>query len=39
MPLIGLRGGKGMAYMAKVITRDSTQGIVKIWEIIIRHGK
>ena len=25
--------------MAKVITRDSTQGIVKIWEIMIRHGK
>ena len=39
MPLIGLKG-KGIAYMAKVITRDSTQGMVKIWEIITtRHGK
>ena len=39
MPLIGLGGRKGMAYMAKVITRDSTQGMVKIWEIMTRHGK
>ena len=32
-----------MAYIAMVNTRDSTQGIVKIWEtkaaIAIRHGK
>ena len=25
--------------MAKVIIRDSTQRMVKIWEIITRHGK
>ena len=28
-----------MAYMAKVIIRDSIQGMVKIWEIMTRHGK
>ena len=25
--------------MAKVIIRDSIQGMVKIWEIMIRYGK
>ena len=35
----GSRGGGGMAYMAMVNTRDSTQGMVKIWETAIRHGK
>src|SRR6266568_2460208 len=36
----GSRGGGGMAYIAMVNTRDSTQGMVKIWEtaIAIRHG-
>src|SRR6266704_6707791 len=39
MPLIGLRGEGGMVYMAMVNTRDSTQGMVKIWETAIRHSK
>ena len=40
MPSIGLRGEKGIAYMAMVNTRDSTQGMVKIWEIkATRYGK
>ena len=42
MPSIGLRGEGGMAYMAMVNTRDSTQGMVKIWETkatATRHGK
>ena len=30
----GSRGGGGMAYMAMVSTRDSTQGVVKIRDII-----
>ena len=28
-----------MAYMAMVNTRDSIQGMVKIWETAIRHSK
>ena len=42
MPSIGLRGEGGMAYIVMVNTRDSTQGIVKIWEtkaIATRHSK
>ena len=42
MPLIGLRRERGIVYMAMVNTRDSTQGMVKIWETkatAIRHGK
>ena len=42
MPLIGLRGERGIVYMAMVNTRDSTQGMVKIRETkatATRHGK
>src|SRR6266700_2957168 len=37
----GSRGGGGIAYIAMVNTRDSTQGMVKIWETkatAIRHN-
>jgi len=42
MPSIGLRGEGGMAYIAIVNTRDSTQEMVKIWETkatATRHSK
>ena len=34
VPLLGSRGGGGMAYMAMVNIRDSIQGVVKIRDII-----
>ena len=39
MPLIGLRGERGIAYIAMVNIRDSTQGMVKIWETKVIHSK
>ena len=38
MPLISLRGERGIVYIAMVNIRDSIQGMVKIWETTIRYS-